>query len=288
MKGAVVVIDAADRAGRGVVQAALIASHPIVAVSNDTIELARLRADSRRVDLETIRGSIANESESVRLAGALRELGRPIDGIVIAVHGSPLGGRVLDHSVVAFQQRLQAELVPQLAAARSLLPLLTCGGRTGSYVVIGSPGAEHPWAGYSYCSIASAAKNMLVRVLHEEARAFDLRVQLLAVKKPIRAAENGNCAGEDWPEAIAIGEQALSLIDRAELRTASEAVVPFTPPFLSRTSQPAEHVTTSLAQIARSTLLEAEELERDEQSVLDQTRRAIKPILDSAQKTRGK
>jgi NAD(P)-dependent dehydrogenase (short-subunit alcohol dehydrogenase family) len=288
MKGAVVVIDAAERAGRGVVQAALIASRSIIAVSNDTDELALLRGDSSRVDLVTVRGSIANEAESVRLAGALRELGRPFEGIVIASCGSPLGGRVLDHSVAAFRQRLEADLVPQLAAARSLLPLLTSGGRTGSYIVIGSPGAEHPWAGYSYCSVAAAAKNMLVRVLHEEARAFDVRVQLLAVKKPIRAAENGDRAGEDWPDAVAIGEQALALVDRAELRTANEAVVPFTPRPLSRTSQPADQVTTSLAQIARSTLLAAEDLERDELSVLDQTRRAIKPILDSTQKTRGK
>lgn len=287
MKGAVVVIDAADRAGRGVVQAALLAPRSVVAVSNDTDELARLRKDSSRVDLETVRGSIANESQSARLAGALRDLGRPIDGIVIASCGSPLGGRVLDHSVAAFQQRLEADLVPHLAAARSLLPLLTCGGRTGSYIVIGSPGAEHPWAGYSYCSIAAAAKNMLVRVLHEEARALDVRVQLLAVKKPIRAVENGDRAGADWPEAIAIGEQALALIDRAEPRIANEAVVPFTPRLPPRTSPPAEKVIASLAQIARSTLLEAEELERDEQSVLDQTRRAIKPILDSTQKTRG-
>lgn len=278
MKGAIVILDAADRAGRGVVQAALQAGRPVIAVSKDAGELARLRKSSPRADLVTIEGATANEAESASLALSLRNLERPIDGIVIATSGVPLSGRVLDHSVEKFQQRLEADLFPQLAAPRSLLPLLTRGGRNGSYVVIGSPGAEHPWSGYSYCSIASAAMSMLVRVLHEEARTFDVRVQMLAVNRPIRSAENCGCAGEDWPDAVAIGEQALALIDRAEPRSAHEAIVPFVP---RPRSQRAGAAFAPASGMSLST-------EYGGRAVLEQTWRALEPILSSTPKAGGR
>ena len=280
MKSAVVIIDAADRAGRGVVQAALSAGRPVVAVSKDAAELARLSNVSGAIT--TVHGSIASESESARVASALRDLGRPIDGIVIATSGVPLRGRVLDHSVETFQQRLQADLFPQLAAARSLLPVLTRGGRYGSYVVIGGPGAEHPWSGYSYCSIAAAAMNMLVRVLHEEARALDVRVQLLAVNRPIRTAENCECAGEGWPDAVAIGEQTLALIDRAEPRAADVAVVPFVPRIGKSDS---ERAAASFPSLGRNASFAAD---YGDQTILEQTWRALQPILNSTQKTTDK
>ena len=281
MKGAVVVIDAGDCAGRGVVQAALQAGRPTIAVSQDVAELARLRKAGAR-ELATVHGSIATEDDSTLLAAMLRNLHRPIDGIVIATSGAPLRGRVLDHPVETFQRRLEADLFPQLAAARALLPLLTRGGRSGSYVVLGSPGAEHPWAGYSYCSIAAAAMNMLVRVLHEEARALDVRVQLLAINRPIRTAENCGCAGEGWPEAVAIGEQALALIDRAEPRQADEAVVPFITP--ARKAREARAATTIAPPGGEPSFAK----DYGDEAVLEQTWRALRPILDSTPKPRDK
>ena len=281
MKGAVVVIDAADRAGRGVVQAAIQAGRPVIAVSNDAAELARLRTAAGR-DLTTVPGGVASEDDSTQLAATLRNLHRPIDGIVIATSGAPLSGRVLDHPVETFQRRLEADLFPQLAAARALLPLLSRGGRNGGYVVLGSPGAEHPWAGYSYCSIAAAAMNMLVRVLHEEARALDVRVQMLAIKRPIRTAENCGCAGEGWLDAVAIGEQALALIDRAEPRKADEAVVPFVTP--ARKAGEARAATTTAA-LGREPSFATD---YGDQAVLEQTWRALRPILDSTPKTGDK
>src|SRR3546814_1724253 len=68
-------------------------------------------------------------------------------------------------------------------AARHLLPLLAEHGH-GGYVLIGGPGAEHPWAGYGHYSIGAAALRMLARVLHDEARTLPVRVQLLAIDSP--------------------------------------------------------------------------------------------------------
>jgi NAD(P)-dependent dehydrogenase (short-subunit alcohol dehydrogenase family) len=227
MKGPVVVIDAANGIGRGVVQAALSSGRPVIAVSQDQNELRALRKRHPGADLAAIVGSIADEAGSTALAFRLRELDRPIAGIVVANCSEPVRGRVLDQSAEESQRRIEGDLLPHFAAARQLLPLLSESGRHGGYVVIGSPGSEHPWAGYGYRSVAAAAVNMLVRVLHDEARALGVRVQLLAISRPARTDENREFACDGWPSALAIGEQALALIDHTEPQKAASAVVPF-------------------------------------------------------------
>ncbi|MFT3808095.1 SDR family oxidoreductase [Arenimonas sp.] len=229
MKSPVVVLDAARGAGRGVVEAALDEGRAVIAVSLDPTELRGLHKRYPGADLNIVAGSIADEASAAALASALRELERPIAGVVICTCSEPVPGRVLDHSTDELKRRFEGDLFPQLAAARHLIPLLAESGRNGGYVVIGSPGSENPWAGYGHRSIAASAISMLVRVLHEEARQIGVRVQLLGVLRPVRTAENDALACEGWPSATAIGEQALSLIDQSDARRAAMAVVPFNP-----------------------------------------------------------
>jgi len=68
---------------------------------------------------------------------------------------------------------------------------------------------------------------MVARVLHDEARAFGVRVQLLIVDTP------ANGEGEDvhlcarWPSALEIGARAIGLIRRNEGKSITRPVVPF-------------------------------------------------------------
>jgi len=151
MKGPIVIIDAANLLGRAVVEVALLQGWPTVAVSNDAAALAALRERHRGTQLVTLIGSTIDETHSTTLATALRELDRPIAGIVIADVGQPRRGRLLDQPAQELLDRIDADLLPHIAAARHLLPLLAESGRNGSYVVLGSPGSEHPWAGYGHC-----------------------------------------------------------------------------------------------------------------------------------------
>ena len=269
MKGPVVVIDAANGVGRAIVQRALAERRPVIAVSADAVELRRLREqhaasrpdlDPEELGLTTVQGSVADESSSAALADKLRELDRPIAGIVLANCSEPARGRVLDQPASELQRRLESDLLPQLAAARQLLPLLAEGGRNGSYVLIGSPGSEQPWAGYGYRSIAAAAISMLVRVLHNEARPMGVRVQMLGINRPVRTDENRDTACEGWPAAVAISEQALALIDQVDLRQAANPIVRF----------PWRGSEAPVAEAAPEPILEV---------VLEQTWSALSPLL---------
>ncbi len=223
----VVVLGATGCVGRGVVEAALAAGRPVIAVARDKSGLQCLKSQHAKADLSVVAGSISSDADGERLAKALAKLGRPIGGVIAAVSGSSSRGRLLDHPAAYLRQRLDEDLLPHLAAARHLLPLLAQGNRGGTYVLIGGPGAEQPWAGYGHRSIATAALRMLARVLHEEARSIGVRVQLLSIDSPVTTELNREHACAQWPSAIAVGQRALALVEPHNTPTATQAVVRF-------------------------------------------------------------
>jgi NAD(P)-dependent dehydrogenase (short-subunit alcohol dehydrogenase family) len=290
MKGSIVILDATSHIGRAAVQAAVTAQRPVIAVSLDYSALKQLRATHRGAELTLLPGSIADDSSSAALAAALRELDRPLAGIIVANCREPARGRVLEQSTDALRQTLNDELLPHLAAARELVPLLAEAGRNGTYVVIGGPGSEQPWAGYGHRSISAAATRMLLRVLHDEARALAVRVQLLAVEMPTRTDENAEHACGHWPTAVAIGERALALIDQTGARAPAEAIVRYAwnaaPPLPEMPSpRPQRSPGPSLAMSAFSASSQAAMRTFDppttpsERRALDDTWALLKPLL---------
>jgi len=279
MKGSVVIVDAANHLGHALVEAALFQGWPTVAVSSDSQALAALRERYLDTQFVTLVGSVDNETQSAALAAALRDLDRPLAGIVIAHTREPQRGRVLDLPAQQLLKRIEADLLPQIAAARHLLPLLAAADRNGSYVVVGSPGSEHPWAGYGHRSIAAAAVNMLVRVLHDEARAFGVRVQLLAPSRPVRTDENRAGACEGWPTAIAIAQKTLALIEQAEGRNSADAVVRFASAPTRASARNIAHAAETPASVVSAT--SAGNVDSSSQRVLDQTWQSLEPILNS-------
>jgi NADP-dependent 3-hydroxy acid dehydrogenase YdfG len=214
MTGAVLILGATGQVGRGVVAAAVAAGRPVIAVARQTRELQMLRDTYPDADLTLVRGSVADDVRSARLVAALRKLRRPISGMVASLCGEECErGRVLDKPAAALSRMLDQNLLAHACAARHLLPLLAQGDRGGNYVLIGGPGAEQPWAGYGHRSIIAASVRMLARVLHEEARALAVRVQLLAVDSPLSTEANREHACPQWPTADAIGRRALELVD---------------------------------------------------------------------------
>ncbi|HJR73924.1 MAG TPA: SDR family oxidoreductase [Luteimonas sp.] len=228
MKSALIVLGATGVVGCGVVQAALDHGWPVVAVARDSEALDALRARHAGADLVTISAPIHVEADAVKLGERLRALGRPFGGVVATICGGSKRGRLLDQPADFLRRTLDEDLLPHLAAARHLLPLLAASDRGGGYVLIGGPGGEHPWAGYGHDSIAAAALRMLARVLHDEARAYPVRVQLLAVDSPLRTPANSKHACSQWPNALAVGQRALALLERSAAAPA-HAVVRYAP-----------------------------------------------------------
>jgi NAD(P)-dependent dehydrogenase (short-subunit alcohol dehydrogenase family) len=224
MKSSLLVLGATGCIGRGVVEAALADGRGVIAMARDGGRLDALRKRHADADLTILRGSVASESEAAALVGALYALRRPLSGVVASLGGPVTRGRVLDRPVDALRRDLDEDLAPHLIAARHLLPLLAEANRGASYVLIGGPGGRHPWAGYGYRSVCTAALGMLARVLHDEARVLPVRVQLLSVDSPVSSEDNRAHAVARWPHPLDIGRRALALVDRA---SGTEPIVRF-------------------------------------------------------------
>lgn len=229
----VVVLGATGEVGRGVLRAALARGHAVVAVGRDAAQLQALRESHRGADLQTVRGSVAGDAEGAALADKLRRLGRPLEGVVAAVcgrdrRGRAGRGRLLDGPADFLRRRLDEDLLPHLSAARHLLPLLAENTRGGSYVLVGGPGSEFPWAAYGHRSIGAAALRMLARVLHDEARSLQVRVQLLSIDTPLCTKSNHAHACPDWPSPLAVGQRAIALLERRD-DCPAQAVVRYAP-----------------------------------------------------------
>lgn len=221
--GVLVVLGATGCVGRAVVAEALRDGHDVVAVARDAEALDALCAAHPGAALVPLVASLSSDAGGDALGERLDALGRPIAGVIAAIRGTPMRGRLLDQPGDFLRRRIDEDLLPHLFAARELLPRMSASG-LGRYVLVGGPGADFPWAGYGHHSIAEAALRMLARVLHDEARALDVRVHLLGVNAPLRTQQNARHACDAWPSAASVARRALALVDRSE--PAFDAVVP--------------------------------------------------------------
>lgn len=222
----VVVLGATGKVGRGIVQALVDARRPLVAVADDSRELAELVAAHGGADLTVLPAKIAADADAERLVQDLRGLGRVVGAVVVPFVCEGGRGRVLDHPTSLLGRALEQDVLPQLALARQLVPVLGEAGRAGRYLFVLGPGSELPWAGYGYRSVASAALRMLARVLHDEARCMSVRVQLLAVEAPVSSEPRGAHECSEWPSTLAVGRRAVQLLER-DAPASTDAIINF-------------------------------------------------------------
>jgi len=222
-----VVLGATGAVGRGVVRAAIEVGRPVIAVARNLQQLEQLRLEHGGADASVLATTIAADADGARLAEMLRRDGRPLAGVVDAMCGDQGRGRLIDHPSEVLRRILDDDLLPHLAAARHLIPLLAEARRVGSYVFIGGPGTEAPWSNYGFRSVAAAGLRMLACVLHDEGRSLDVRVQMLSIGAPVRGETPCAHHCPEWPSGLAIGRRALQLIDRDRPGESAGPVVRF-------------------------------------------------------------
>jgi NAD(P)-dependent dehydrogenase (short-subunit alcohol dehydrogenase family) len=227
VKPAVLILGATGVVGSGAVKAAVEAGWPVVAVARDAGALERLRLRYPAAKLQTVVGSVGDDASASDLVAELQRRARPYLGVIAALGMGDERGRLLDQPSEQLRRSFDEAVLPHLIAARHLLPWLADSGRNCGYVVIGGPGGRNPWAGYGHRSIAAAAIRMLARVLHTEAQAYAVRLQLLEVESPVRTDDNEKHACEQWPCVEHIGRKALALLKHRNDASCSDAVIDY-------------------------------------------------------------
>jgi NADP-dependent 3-hydroxy acid dehydrogenase YdfG len=212
VKPAVLVLGATGAIGAAAVRAAIESGWPVVAVARDPQALDALRRQYPRARLQTVAASVMDDAGAAALVAQLQKFTQPFAGVIAALGMGEERGRLLDQSSEQLRRSFDESVLPHLIAARHLLPWLAASGRNCGYVLVGGPGGRNPWAGYGHRSIAAAAIRMLARVLHGEAQAHAVRLQLLEVESPVRTETNEKYACDQWPCVDHIGRKALALL----------------------------------------------------------------------------
>ncbi|HET9693927.1 MAG TPA: SDR family NAD(P)-dependent oxidoreductase [Steroidobacteraceae bacterium] len=227
----VVVVGATGTIGKALVRLLVASGQPVVAVAPQSDRLAQLREVATPGAVTPIVGRIESSADAKRLADRLRALARPLAGVVVTFpHGPSIEigadrGRLLDQSTECLCECLEQTVLAQHALARHLIPLLVDAERNARYVIVGGPGSETPWAGYGHRSVAMAATRMLARVLHDEARACGVRVQLLSIDSPVRSEQPGDHECPEWPAASDVARSVARLVDPRSSDEPTDAIV---------------------------------------------------------------
>jgi NAD(P)-dependent dehydrogenase (short-subunit alcohol dehydrogenase family) len=231
IKAPIIIVGATGTIGSAVARQLVAAGQLVIAVAPRLDRLGTLRDSAPHGAITPVAAHVDDEASARRLAERLQELGRPIAGVVVTFpHGHTVAtrqqrGRLLDQSTEALADCLRQTLLAQHALARHLIPLLADSGRNASYVIVGGPGSETPWAGYGHRSVAMAGTRMLARVLHDEARSSGVRVQLISIDSPLRGETPSEHECPEWPTANQVAGTAVRLIDRTSSEESKEAVV---------------------------------------------------------------
>lgn len=208
-----IVLGATGEIGQGVVGALLDAGRPVIAVDANPADLDQLRQQHDDGNaLISLVGSVQSEHDGIALAHSVARLKRPPGAVVALLGGRFLPGRLLDHPVDRLSLKLDEDLRPHLIAARHLLPVLAASGRPATYLIVGGPAAESPWAGYGHPSVSAAALRSLVHVLNSEMQDTAVRVRQLSVCSPIRTESNREQACPDWPNVHEVGHRVAELL----------------------------------------------------------------------------
>lgn len=209
----VLVLGASGEVGQAVVGALLQARQSVIAVAPTREELAALaRPEGTDAELVRLPGNTQTDTAGAALANAVRLLRRPPGAVVAMVGGSFTPGRLLDLPVERLREKLDEDLFPHLVAARHLVPMLAEHAAHGTYLLIGGPAAESPWAGYSHLSVSSAALRMLALALREETLGGPVRVQQLAVCAPLLTQANHDHGCPDWPRPEELGRRVVDVL----------------------------------------------------------------------------
>ena len=108
MTAPLLVLDATSPIGSALVATALRDGRAVLAASLDYAGLRALKAEHRKADLQLLPGSAADPAAAEALVAELRELDRPLGGVVLAGCCEPTRGRLLDDTWLALKPILDA------------------------------------------------------------------------------------------------------------------------------------------------------------------------------------
>lgn len=165
--------------GEGIVRAFLDEGATVAVPSRSQDAIDRLRACLTGAAVErlvTVLGNIGDPDDAARLRDEIVAGLGPIDAVVASLGGTwDERLRLVDVPMETWRAYQDSNLTPHFVAARTFLPMLAARPGT-SYTLLGGLSAVMPIARYGVVSVNSAAQLMLARILIEEMKDTQVRI----------------------------------------------------------------------------------------------------------------
>lgn len=193
--------------GEGIVRAFLRSGAHVVVPSRSQQAIDRLcgyLAGEALQRLTSLVGNLGDVVDAERVRDEiLARFGR-IDAVVASLGGTWEGNqKLVDVSPETWRQYADSNLTPHYVTAKTFLPVLA--GQSGSsYTLLGGLSAVLPVANYSVVSINSAAQLMLARILQEEMKQTQVRINQVMFGF-IHTRARADRARPEWVTADEVG-----------------------------------------------------------------------------------
>jgi 3-oxoacyl-[acyl-carrier protein] reductase len=193
--------------GEGIVKAFLNEGATVIVPSRSQEAIGRLRGYLPGAPLDrltTLVGDVGNVPDAERLRDEmLGRFGR-IDTVAASLGGTwEEGLKLVDVPMETWRRFQESNLTPHYVAARTFLPVLAR-QKGSSYTLLGGLSAVLPIANYSVVSINSAAQLMMARVLMEEMKDRQVRINQVMFGY-IHTRARRAYARPDWVTADEVG-----------------------------------------------------------------------------------
>jgi NAD(P)-dependent dehydrogenase (short-subunit alcohol dehydrogenase family) len=209
----VAVIGATGDVGRGITAVLLDRGHQVTGVARNTSRLETLRQYCGAPStLDTLAGSIANDSDAAHLAAALRNRFERPDAIVVTVNAPRQPRPLLELRSDDYAALIGQDLISHFTAARAFVPLLA---PNGVLLGIGGGSCDFVLQGGIPQSNAQAALRMLYRGLAEECRGC-IHVRELIIASVVNGASNRHAAHPSWVTEREVGAQVAAMLEQPE------------------------------------------------------------------------
>jgi len=165
--------------GEGIVRAFLKEGAAVIVPSRSQEAIDRLLGNlgaTPRDRLTTLIGNVGDATDAVRLRQAMLDRFGHIDAVVASLGGTwDEQLKLIDVPIKTWRKYWESNLTPHYVVARTFLPLLA--DRKGSsYTLLGGMSAIVPVPNYSVVGINSAGHLMMAKVLMEEMKNAQVRI----------------------------------------------------------------------------------------------------------------
>ena len=208
----IMVIGAAGDVGQGLVKQFLREGYHVLACGRSAERLEALRKRLDHGELDTMHGSIANESSAASLReAAIARLGK-LHAVVTAVNGPSKQRPLTEIGSEEFIDLFRDNVLTHFVAAKTFIPAIDA---AGLYLAIGGGLADLRAPRFGHIGVCQAAQRRLFVALADEF-GVRIRVRELMIYSVVAGQSNRLKARAEWLTDDEIGRYAVAVFEHPE------------------------------------------------------------------------